>query len=76
MKKKFGESIGLPVKIIGQGESDQMTTTQEIIAEINQRNQDEDCIGIMTQLPLPANLLPDTNHINAMIDPYKDIDGL
>ena len=37
-------------------------------------NSDDNCHGILVQLPLPAHL--DENEILASIDPDKDVDGL
>jgi len=39
-------------------------------------NQDEDCVGIIIQLPLPEHLKTDKDSICAAVHPTKDIDGL
>lgn len=46
---------------------------EELIAEIEKKNQDASVNGIMVQLPLPAQI--DENAIIAAIDPEKDADG-
>jgi 5,10-methylene-tetrahydrofolate dehydrogenase/methenyl tetrahydrofolate cyclohydrolase len=43
---------------------------------IHQLNTDESCIGIIVQLPLPAELQPYRDEICAAVHPLKDIDGL
>lgn len=48
----------------------------EIIDSINFFNQDEDCIWIIVQLPLPQNLQNYKPQILSAIDERKDIDGL
>lgn len=50
------------------------TTRTELLSEIEALNSDDNCHGILVQLPLPAHL--DENEILASIDPDKDVDGL
>ncbi|MDO4713236.1 MAG: bifunctional 5,10-methylenetetrahydrofolate dehydrogenase/5,10-methenyltetrahydrofolate cyclohydrolase [bacterium] len=49
---------------------------EAILELISYLNTDEDCIGIMLQLPLPEHLSPSRNHFLQAIDESKDIDGL
>jgi methylenetetrahydrofolate dehydrogenase (NADP+) / methenyltetrahydrofolate cyclohydrolase len=46
----------------------------ELIARIEQLDQDPDVHGILVQLPLPSHI--DVTAIHESIDPNKDIDGL
>ncbi|AWB81334.1 bifunctional methylenetetrahydrofolate dehydrogenase/methenyltetrahydrofolate cyclohydrolase [Corynebacterium yudongzhengii] len=46
----------------------------ELIATIEELNQDEACTGYIVQLPLPKHI--DENAVLAAIDPDKDADGL
>lgn len=48
-------------------------TEKELLKEIDRFNNDEECVGIMVQLPLPKHIKEETI-INA-IKPEKDIDG-
>lgn len=48
-------------------------TTDEILYQINQWNNDPSIHGILVQLPLPSGL--DTNKIIAAVNPEKDVDG-
>lgn len=49
------------------------STTDEVIALINQLNASETIHGILVQLPLPAHL--DEERIVAAVSPEKDVDG-
>lgn len=48
-------------------------TQNELIAKINNLNQDPTISGIIIQLPLPDNI--NKAEILSVIDPYKDVDG-
>ncbi|MDC0034894.1 bifunctional 5,10-methylenetetrahydrofolate dehydrogenase/5,10-methenyltetrahydrofolate cyclohydrolase [Chloroflexi bacterium] len=50
------------------------TSRRELFSAIETLNNDDNCHGILVQLPLPAHL--DENEILASIDPEKDVDGL
>lgn len=70
MKKKacedlglFSETIRLPVQ----------TSQDELIARIEQLNQDAAVHGILVQMPLPPHM--DANRIIETIHPQKDVDG-
>lgn len=49
------------------------TSEQELLALIDELNQDDQIDGILVQLPLPAGI--DTTHVLEHIDPEKDVDG-
>jgi methylenetetrahydrofolate dehydrogenase (NADP+) / methenyltetrahydrofolate cyclohydrolase len=49
-------------------------TQEELLAVIEELNEDPDCTGYIVQLPLPKHL--DENAVLAAIDPDKDADGL
>lgn len=49
------------------------TTETELLALIDELNNDNDVDGILVQLPLPAGI--DTTKILERIDPEKDVDG-
>ncbi|AKK10470.1 bifunctional methylenetetrahydrofolate dehydrogenase/methenyltetrahydrofolate cyclohydrolase [Corynebacterium uterequi] len=49
-------------------------TQEELIAVIEELNNDDACTGYIVQLPLPKHL--DENAVLAAIDPDKDADGL
>ena len=49
--------------------------SKDIIKYIKQLNNDNDCTGIIIQLPLPKELLPYKQNIINSIDPYKNVDG-
>jgi methylenetetrahydrofolate dehydrogenase (NADP+) / methenyltetrahydrofolate cyclohydrolase len=46
---------------------------EELLSLIARLNADSDVDGILVQLPLPAQI--DTDHIIAVVDPAKDVDG-
>jgi methylenetetrahydrofolate dehydrogenase (NADP+)/methenyltetrahydrofolate cyclohydrolase len=50
------------------------TSESELLALVDQLNQDPDVDGILVQLPVPEQIDPD--RIVATIDPGKDVDGL
>lgn len=49
-------------------------TQDELLAVIDELNEDDACTGYIVQLPLPAHI--DTDSILEAIDPAKDADGL
>lgn len=80
-KQKYGESIGIPVKIFTEEGFSPLVQEKEGLANrvfnlIHQLNHDPFCIGIIIQLPLPAELKPHQNELLSTISPEKDIDGL
>ncbi|USN56462.1 MAG: bifunctional 5,10-methylenetetrahydrofolate dehydrogenase/5,10-methenyltetrahydrofolate cyclohydrolase [Candidatus Peribacteria bacterium] len=73
MKKKYGESHGIEVRIFGQEEEQ---THNSLLALIESLNTDKSCAGMMIQLPLPPALQPYATELCARIAPLKDVDGL
>lgn len=51
------------------------SSEQDLMAKIEELNQDEGVDGILLQLPLPAALQGKTDEILATIRPDKDVDG-
>ena len=49
------------------------TTQEELLAKVDQLNQDDEIDGILVQLPLPAGL--DATQVIERIAPEKDVDG-
>lgn len=80
-KQKYGESIGCRV-VINHFEQPWSTNDQESINllvstlqdTIATHNTNENCIGIIIQLPLPHWLHPYQQQLCDCIDPRKDID--
>jgi methylenetetrahydrofolate dehydrogenase (NADP+) / methenyltetrahydrofolate cyclohydrolase len=50
------------------------TTTEELLALVEQLNRRDDIDGILVQLPLPKQI--ETRRILEAVDPAKDVDGL
>lgn len=48
----------------------------QILSLIHYFNQDENCVGMILQLPLPADLQAFKNELLSAIAPQKDLDGL
>lgn len=69
-KKKACEYIGILSK---EYALDAQTTEEELLALVQQLNQDREINGILVQLPLPAHI-NEKNIINA-ISPLKDVDA-
>lgn len=57
-------------------ELDKNVNKNQLLNEINRLNTDPSVHGILLQLPLPQNLIEDTNQFLSTIDPNKDVDGL
>lgn len=57
-------------------ELDKNINKNQLLNEINRLNTDPSVHGILLQLPLPQNLIEDTNQFLSTIDPNKDVDGL
>ncbi|MCV5755089.1 bifunctional methylenetetrahydrofolate dehydrogenase/methenyltetrahydrofolate cyclohydrolase, partial [Escherichia coli] len=49
------------------------TSEEELLALIDELNNDNEIDGILVQLPLPAGI--DTTHVLERIHPEKDVDG-
>lgn len=74
-KKKFGQSLGVPVRHISLGDD---ASEADVVGALETLNRDEAVRGIIVQLPLPAHLAEVTvrRRILDSIDPRKDVDGL
>ncbi len=74
-KQKFGEEIGVKVRLIKMERwKDGKIGEEKIIKEIKKLNKDENIDGIIMQLPLPEGF--DSEKILNTIDNKKDADGL
>jgi len=73
-KAKYGAEIGIACKIFGQEKEE--FSEPEVIEKIKTLNEDQDCVGIIVQLPLPASLEEAKYRICAAVHPLKDLDGL
>jgi methylenetetrahydrofolate dehydrogenase (NADP+)/methenyltetrahydrofolate cyclohydrolase len=74
LKKKAAERVGCKMIIFNFPTSAEKS---EIIAKIQELNNDKSINGIMIQLPLPSNFsLQDRDEIIATIGVNKDVDGL
>lgn len=71
LKKKFADKIGVKFYDFG---FDENNTQEEIVAKINELNQDKNIDGIMVQMPIPEKF--DKFEIVHAIAPEKDVDGL
>ena len=69
-KKKAAEKTGIKSTII---KFDENVTETELLAKIEELNNDKDVTGILVQLPLPKHI--DKNHLITSISPKKDVDG-
>ena len=73
LKQKFWAKIGCEVRILGQEKTYDINEVFELITQLN---QDDSCVWIIIQLPLPDYMNKHRGEILAHISPYKDIDGL
>lgn len=71
MKKRAAEKVGIKTKDI---EVNDNQTTEDVLAILNDLNNDASVTGILVQSPLPKNVKEDV--VFAQIDPKKDADGL
>lgn len=62
-------SVGIAIELHEKNSS----TTEELVALVNQLNNDPSINGILVQLPLPSNI--ETQKVIDAIKPQKDIDG-
>ena len=51
------------------------TTLEKLLSEIDRLNDDENCDGILVQLPLPGDLQGSVSEVIQKIKPDKDVDG-
>ena len=70
-KKKFGESIGIDVRIYP---FDEKITTNELRKRMSEIVHEEKNTGVIIQLPLPSQI--NTQYILNSITPEKDVDVL
>lgn len=79
-KKKFGESIWINVKVFWPEDNDMILwkdlTLENILATIDFLNKDDNCVGIVMQLPLTDELVKYKSEILSRISTIKDIDWL
>lgn len=69
-KRKACDEVGFVSKSYDLPAS---TKQEELMALVDELNQDKEVDGILVQLPLPAGL--DPKLVLERIDPYKDVDG-
>ncbi|PFG45999.1 methenyltetrahydrofolate cyclohydrolase /5,10-methylenetetrahydrofolate dehydrogenase (NADP+) [Vibrio sp. ES.051] len=69
-KRRVCEEVGFVSKSFDLPAS---TPEEELLALIDELNNDDDIDGILVQLPLPAGI--DTTHVLEHIHPEKDVDG-
>lgn len=70
-KTRFADKIGVANELISCPSN---TTTEELLAVIQQYNEDKTVQGIMIEMPLPKQI--DVQKINIAIDPDKDLDAI
>ncbi|MCM3665441.1 bifunctional methylenetetrahydrofolate dehydrogenase/methenyltetrahydrofolate cyclohydrolase FolD [Mesobacillus subterraneus] len=69
-KQKTARELGMHNVLIEYPES---ITEQELLAKIDELNNDENIHGILVQLPLPGHI--NETHLIEAISPDKDVDG-
>lgn len=69
-KNKAAEKIGMESDIV---HLDEDTTEEEVLAKIDELNNDDSVSGILVQVPLPKQV--DENKVLEAIAPHKDVDG-
>lgn len=69
-KRRACEEVGFVSKSFDLSAS---TTEEELLALIDELNNDNEIDGILVQLPLPAGI--DSTHVLERIHPEKDVDG-
>lgn len=70
-KKKACERVGISFKLFTFDENE---PEEKALNKINELNNDDAITGIIVQLPLPRNYVP--NNLLQKISPQKDVDGL
>jgi len=70
-KVRACEQLGIFSELITPPET---STTEELIAIVEQLNQRDEIDGILVQLPLPAHV--DSKRVLLAVSPEKDVDGL
>ena len=74
MKTKFANDIGLQLKVFWQ--DPKIETYEQLMDAVVELSYDDDCIGVMPQLPLAPELQQYQMELFDALPPYKDIDGL
>ena len=69
-KVRSCEQVGFKSTLIRRGDD---VTQEEVLAIVDQLNNDPDVDGFIVQLPLPKHI--DEDAVNLAIDPAKDVDG-
>ena len=72
LKQRYAKTLGLDAEII----YNPTCTTDELLALIDQKNTDPDCLGMIVQLPLAPQLKDDQARLLSAVAPHKDLDGL
>ena len=72
MKKKYAEKLWLIWEII----DGQWRSLEKVLTEIEFRNRNRNCLGIVVQLPLPDHLRDHYAEIVSAVAVHKDLDGL
>jgi len=70
MKKNACEKVGINSVVY---EMDENITQEELLAKIDEINNDDSIHGLLIQLPLPKHI--DTTEILERVHPKKDVDG-
>ena len=74
MKTKFANDIGLQLKVFWQ--DPKIETYEQLMDIVVELSYDDDCIGVMPQLPLAPTLRSYQMELFDALPAYKDIDGL
>jgi len=74
MKTKFANDIWLQLKVFWQ--DPKIETYEQLMDTVVELSYDDDCIGVMPQLPLAPELRSYQMELFDALPPYKDIDGL
>ncbi len=74
MKTRFANEIGLQLKVFGQ--DPKIETYEQLMDTVVELSYDDDCLGVMPQLPLAPELRQYQMELFDVLPPYKDIDGL
>lgn len=72
MKCAFAEKVGLQWQVLGRAD----WALEETLEMIKKCNRDDNCLGIVIQLPLAEHLQPHKATILSAVSPTKDVDGL
>ncbi len=70
LKEQAATKIGMHFERVAMPED---STTEQVVAKVQELNNRKNVSGIIVQLPLPEQI--DTNAVIASINPHKDADG-